>query len=363
MDILNKKAFQWLIRTKLYHLPFWVVYQLFWGLVFSRGEVFSWIGIEYIVMYTLTEGIGAYFNSYYLVPKLLRKKKYLWYVLALCGDIVFTSVLVSLGIYLIAYQIIGEWVSLQNLIYVYGSTSAFIGATFSSAATSIFVVMVLKLGKEWLKEQARNQELEREKLETELKFLRAQVNPHFLFNTINTIFFLIQSDSQKASGALSAFSDILRYQLYECNERTVSLKREVHYLDNFVALEKLRKGNGLAVSIDVSENLYGAQIAPFILMPFIENAFKHVSSQPDGKKYIHIALTQATGKLCFTVLNTKDSEGAVEPKTNTSVYYGGIGLTNVRRRLALLYPNQHQLRVEDGNDLYSVNLTLHLHEN
>ena len=361
METLPKRAYHWLIRTKLYHLPFWIIYQLFWGIIFYRSEVFTLIGLEYILMYTLTEAVGAYFNVYYLIPTLLRRKKYGAYLLALGANIVVTSGLVALGIFLISYQIAGEWVSVEQMVYVYGSPGALIGATFSSAATAIFVVMIVTLGKEWLNEQTKNQRLEKEKLETELKFLRSQFNPHFLFNTINSIFFLIQQDPPRATQALAAFSDIMRYQLYECNEATISLKKEVHYLTSFVALEKLRKGDRVAIELSVCENLNGSRIAPFILMPFVENAFKHVSGTTEQGKRIRISLQQHEGRLHFAVHNTK--EAFPEPTPAEMVSYGGIGLTNVRRRLALLYPDQHQLAIEEQPDAYSVNLTINLHEN
>ena len=344
-------------RFKLYHIPFWIGYQLFWMALFNSDNLLTWGSLVLIVLVSAAEAVGAYANIYYLIPAFLKKKHYVRYVLGFG-----IALLVSAGLTMLAYQVLfwgtmGQWTGVAAW---FGGTKNFYGAVFSMAFTAMAVVMIIKLGKEWIKGQQRNQLLEKEKLETELKFLRSQFNPHFLFNTINSIHFLIQKDPAMASDTLSKFSDLLRYQLYECNEQLIPLQKEIHYLSNFVSLEKLRQNGNLTVSLEVSENVNGAQIAPFILMPFVENAFKHVSRGKPGQHHIRICLQQQVSELHFRVENSKETRIANEKDL---VYYGGIGLTNVKRRLALLYPQQHTLHIDNQDDTYAVDLTLTLHEN
>ena len=346
-----------ILRFKLYHIPFWIGYQLFWGALFNSENLLHWGTLVLILLVSAAEAVGAYANIYYLVPAFLRKKHYARYVLGFG-----VALLISVGLTILAYQMLfwgvtGRWTGVEEW---FGGTKNFYGAIFTMAFTAMVVVMIIKLGKEWIKGQQRNQLLEKEKLETELKFLRSQFNPHFLFNTINSIHFLIQKDPAMASDTLSKFSDLLRYQLYECNEAHIPLQKEIHYLSNFVSLEKLRQNGNLTVSLEVSENINGTQIAPFILMPFVENAFKHVSRGKHRQHHIRICLQQQDHELHFHVENSKETRIITKKDV---VYYGGIGLTNVKRRLDLLYPQQHTLHIDNQDDTYAVDLTLTLHEN
>ncbi|MGB3777825.1 MAG: histidine kinase, partial [Tunicatimonas sp.] len=289
----------------------------------------------------------------------LRQQRYGWYALGFLLCVLLSSALTTLSYQAMYYAVNGNWNIAEG--WFRGSTyPQFLGITVMMGFTAVVFVMIVKLTKDWLKDQRHTQQLEKEKLETELKFLRSQFNPHFLFNTINSIHFLIQKDPELASDTLAKFSDLLRYQLYECNEARIPVKKEVHYLSNFVALEKLRNSERLSVTLDVSENVNGAQVAPFILMPFVENAFKHASKGKQQDNFIRVALRQSPQQLQFDVENSKEAGPAV---TQEAVHYGGIGLVNVRRRLDLLYPQRHTLRVDERDRTYAVHLTLDLDEN
>ncbi len=354
----KSRLYQSVVRYKLYHIVFWVGLQLFYTVLFNQENIFTWSTILYIIMVSVAQGVGAYLNIYYFIPSLLRRQRYGWYALAFLFCVLLSASLTTFTYHGMYYLSTGDW----NVAGTWfrGTYPQFLGIMVSLSFTAVVMVMIVKFTKDWLKDQKRTQELEKEKLETELKFLRSQFNPHFLFNTINSIHFLIEKDSKRASDTLSKFSDLLRYQLYECNEPKIPLKKEVHYLANFVALEKLRVSKNVPVVLDVSENVNGAQIAPFILMPFVENAFKHVSKGKQQQNFIRISLEQQEKQIQFTVENSQDT---VEPKSRDAVYYGGIGLTNVKRRLDLLYPQQHTLKIDSQNNTYSVQLTIDLHEN
>lgn len=227
---------------------------------------------------------------------------------------------------------------------------------FPSTIAAMTLGMSIKLGKNWLSAQRKQQILEKEKLETELKFLKSQFNPHFLFNTINSIFVLIDKNPVMASESLAKFSGLLRYQLYECNEAQIPLSREITYLKSFIELERLRQNDNIEIDVQIDpQNGSDLLIAPFILMPFIENAFKHVSVQQKRQNNIKIILHIQQNQLIFSVENTKSNMD-----TQEFISYGGLGLKNVQRRLNILYPNKHNLNIQNLQDSFKIRLQLEL---
>ncbi|REC43467.1 sensor histidine kinase [Chryseobacterium pennipullorum] len=195
-------------------------------------------------------------------------------------------------------------------------------------------------------------------LENQLKLLQDQINPHVVFNIMNHIHILMKTDTQLADFLLMKFSDILRYQLYDCNKPFVPLDKEIEYLQNLVEVEKLRWGNELDVKATWEMADKKSYIAPLLLVPFIENAFKYVCRLPGHKGYIKIISTQENGKLFFYVENSYSDMPMYKKKEGS----GGIGLQNVKKRLKLQYPNAHELKLETDDLIYKVTLTLHLSE-
>jgi LytS/YehU family sensor histidine kinase len=182
--------------------------------------------------------------------------------------------------------------------------------------------------------------MELEKLQTELAYLKSQINPHFLFNSLNTIFFQIDKENAVARDTLTKFSDMLRYQLYECNGHEISLDREVGYLRNYVDLQRLRKDERYQITIDVSGNPHGHTVAPLLFIPLVENAFKHLSHYPQGGNRVHVSL-RIDGEIDLTITNTRDNRPRpMQP--------GGIGLKNLQRRLELQYPGRHELHIRES---------------
>ncbi len=223
---------------------------------------------------------------------------------------------------------------------------------------SMTLAMSIKLTKNWVQTQRRQQLLEKEKLETELKFLKYQFNPHFLFNTINSIFFLIHKNPHMASASLAKFSDLLRYQLYECNDKQIPLEKEIAYLENFIELEKLRQNNNFEVTLQTHQSGHEPLgIAPFILMTFVENAFKHVSKHTHTLNWINIQVTVNQQQLYFSIANSRSYDAPADV-----VAYGGIGLQNVQRRLDLLYSGQYALDIQSDPASFAVKLRLNLSE-
>jgi two-component system, LytTR family, sensor kinase len=358
--VLNRSANHWFFKYKLYHLPFWFLYHwMWWTLVDGDpvkviGDMLSSPYILKFTFYFVFQAIGVYFNLYFLIPRFLDKGRYLLYVFLVMLTIVITAALIVPGYYATA------WLAGKTVDDLFGVTPShymyfFKANTLPSSTASMTLAMSVKLTKKWIETRNRERMLEKEKIETELKFLKSQFNPHFLFNTINSIFVLIHKDPGMASASLAKFSDLLRYQLYECNEHQIPLDLEVSYLKNFIELEKLRLEKNVSVDLEIAPDLPGNfSIAPFILMPFIENAFKHVSHNRHSNK-ISIRLYSNRSHLYFKVVN---STSPGDKAAQDVIKHSGIGLKNVQRRLQLLYPGKHELEIKREETEFYVSLQL-----
>ena len=195
-------------------------------------------------------------------------------------------------------------------------------------------------------------ELAKEKAETELSFLRSQINPHFLFNSLNTIYFQVDKNNTEARQTLLRFSDMLRYQLYDCNESKISIEKELGYLQDYIKLQQLRKDNNYEINWKAGEEIKNFSITPLLLIPLVENAFKHISHNSDKTNFIKLDLARSNGCFIFSIENSKeDGVKNTEPQ-------GGIGLNNVKRRLELEYPGKHELVINDNAYTFKVNLQL-----
>jgi two-component system, LytTR family, sensor kinase len=362
---IQPSRFDWFFKYKLYHLPFWFAYHSIWWIlrIGSVSEVvnnifFSPYSIKF-AFYVIFQAIGVYFNLYFLMPRFLEKGRYVSYVSLLVFTIICCASFITTGYY------VGAWWSGIPFQELYGVRpeqyfTFFTNNCLPSTVASMTLAMSFKLTKNGIEAKRRQQLLEKEKLETELKFLKSQFNPHFLFNTINSIFVLIHKNPDMASESLAKFSDLLRYQLYECNEQQIPLEQELTYLENFIELEKLRQDAAhfeLTVHMEPphSRNL---TIAPFILMPFVENAFKHVSQRKDRTNWIRLQIRFEGLRLYFDLSNSKSN-------VHSSVAFGqhrGIGLKNVQRRLDLIYPGKHHLTIHQDEDQFGVSLQFNLQE-
>ncbi|WP_371729447.1 sensor histidine kinase [Chitinophaga sp. SYP-B3965] len=356
--------YHWFFKYKLYHLPLWFIYHCMWWTLMigsvsavANNILYTPYSIKFL-FYVVFQAVGVYFNLYFLIPRFLEKGRYVQYVSLLIITIISVAALIVPGYY------VSAWISGRSLADLYGVQPGnyfyfFQLNTLSSSAASMTLAMSVKLAKNWIETKQRERLLEKEKLETELKFLKSQFNPHFLFNTINSIFVLIHKNPDMASESLAKFSELLRYQLYECNEQQIPLSHELIYLENFIELERLRQEQNVELSIEMEELHLQAgnfTIAPFILMPFIENAFKHVSQQPDQPNWIRMHLRFDKHQLHFDISNSISSQR----RSAEVLPYSGIGLKNVQRRLDLIYPASHQLTIQKETDQFRILLQLDL---
>lgn len=350
----------WLYKYKIYHIPFWIIYHLTWLVINTDSLANSWaylFGSELPVKfigYIIFQATGAYFNLYYLIPKFLSKGKFVVYILLLLLTILACSALIAAGYYLNTY------LSVKTFAELFGRASSdytyiFLRAALPSTAASMTLAMSVKLAKNWINTEREKLTLQKENLETELKYLKSQINPHFLFNTINSIYVLIHKSPDLASESLASFSDMLRYQLYECNDAFIPLRKELDFIEGFIELESLRlHEDQTELSIDINQQAdQSVQIAPFIILPFVENAFKHVSKRKNKVNFIRMQLA-----VCAEFVIHLEIENSRDPAR--SEVSSGIGLINVKRRLQLLYPDKHKLVISESAETFNVTLKLAL---
>jgi LytS/YehU family sensor histidine kinase len=289
----------------------------------------------------------VYLTNYVLIPKLLYKKMYV------CFGIAFVVLIVSSS--LIKMNIIGWVINDASMINFSGNLKTRIYDHLIPHFFLVIAGVALKLVVDYSKLQQRMAETAKEKAEAELNFLKSQINPHFLFNSLNSVYFLIDKNNTEARQSLHKFSDMLRYQLYELNGAKIPIEREVNYLKDYMDLQKLRKDNSYSVEFTSSPMVKGFSIEPLLLVPFVENAFKHISHYTHRNNFVKLELERSNGHFNFSIENSK------EPGKTTE-QHGGIGLVNVKRRLELLYPGKHTLHILNDKDMYKVKLTLKLDE-
>jgi len=214
--------------------------------------------------------------------------------------------------------------------------------------------LMIKLVKRWWLKQKETEQLAKEKTKAELQLLKAQVHPHFLFNTLNNIYFFTLTNSSQAPVMIKKLSGMLHYILHECNLPLVPLEKEIKMIRDYMALEKIRYAEQMQMTIDIKEDHGSKMIAPLLLIPFVENSFKHGASKMITQPWIKLTISIEEDRLHFIIMNSK-------PSTNESTSTkGNIGLKNVTKRLDLLYPGKHELNIVSEPDSYTVYLSLQL---
>ncbi len=218
-----------------------------------------------------------------------------------------------------------------------------------------FFAIAIKLLKYWYANQQAQQVLTQEKLQAELKFLKTQIHPHFLFNTLNNLYALTLKKSDKAPEMVLKLSELINYMLYECKSDQVPLSKEIKFIRNYVDIEKMRYGDKLDVDLKITGNIGERKIAPLILLPFVENSFKHGASENLSQSWVKISVDSHTDHLIIKVENSKSGENGQNGDA-------GIGIQNVRRRLDLLYNGKHELKIINGEETFLVVLSINTEE-
>jgi sensor histidine kinase YesM len=335
----------------LSHILFWLLYisfYVFQSAIFYKS-ISLWPAIGSITLTTSVDILATYFTVYVLLPEFLLKKRYLAF------SILF---LISAAIFVISQQALGYYVRyplfyphLTDQLKGFWNFNPFY--QFVSLYSVVGLFTAVKMIKFWFFNQQMKAELENRNKTSELALLRSQLNPHFLFNTLNNIDTLIMKDPQKASDSIIKLSEILRSVVYE-NEDLVPLANEVEYLNNYIDLQRLRLKDPDFVQFNVTGNIQQGKIAPMILIPFVENAFKHgIKNVTAPGIMIHLycegfnVVLEVKNFINDTVIQNKDARK-------------GVGMANTKRRLELLYPDNYELDIEKGSDFYRVKLLLKL---
>ncbi|MEZ5038665.1 MAG: histidine kinase [Saprospiraceae bacterium] len=327
------------------HLLFWVGVLLVY---YRNAQIRNWTAHYWTSMgWILPVDIAAvYFTAYFLVPRYLLQKKYSTFLILFFLSNTF-FVLLENAIY--------HFYVNPTLYEGYDRPFFFLPTIWNiilGMDIYVFLFCGIQLYQYWIRDQKKQSELIQQSLSSELALLRSQINPHFLFNTLNNIDLLVFKNQQKASDSIVKLSEIMRYMLYEANTESVPLYKELQYLESMIDLIRLRVKDPAFIAFEVSGDTNGKMISPMLLVPFVENAYKH--GKKTGKAPgISIKLNITNSHYEFYVFNRKDT-GYVEAKDFT----GGIGLSNVKRRLALLYPDKHELNIKESNDTFEVFLSL-----
>jgi two-component system, LytTR family, sensor histidine kinase AlgZ len=333
-------------REVLFHAAFWVVYIPFivthiasyhsvpriqWGRVVWGSS----ISISYLVAL-------SYLNYFYFIPRFLLRKKTGRFIAAFAASFLVLT-LFRVGVETLAFGKSWKIASPDR-------TQMIIESTISDLFI-VFFIGLLRFASDWLELDSRRRQLETEKLNAELKFLKAQVNPHFLFNTLNNLYYLSTIKSDTAPLVIAKLSEVMRYMIYDSNQEMIQLAKEIEYMQHYISLERLRLKEGVLLDFNIVGNT-DLLIAPLILISFLENAFKHGVTGGNDQCWIKARLTIDEDHLVYSIANSKVGIGEGKREGD------GVGLKNVKRRLDLSYPQKHQLHIDDRDASYSVVLTI-----
>jgi signal transduction histidine kinase len=335
---------------------------LFWGIIWMLIPFLlsnAWDNWYRFLLRGIVIGAGValvvFVNLEVLVPRLFFRKKIGWYVAA--GFVLLAIVL------LLTYWDQApwyQWLSLSDKPHTPRRQGGGMYEGFRWIARSVpFITSLIGSALFEIAAYANQKEteavaLQKEKLETELKFLKSQINPHFLFNTLNNIYTLTVLRAESAPEHLLRLSEILRYMLYDCTADRVPLKKEIDYIRNYISLKLLKDSKGMNVKAELDDSQPDLLIAPMLFVPFIENAFKHSHVEDLAKGWIRIRLRTGEQTVHFEVENSLPEKGYTKDRT------GGIGLENIKRQLELIYPGQYELQLGEKDETFSVSLKIRL---
>jgi two-component system LytT family sensor kinase len=335
------------VSRVLMHVGFWLfwLFRTFYDIV----SLYGWGPGEllFMLVYAATQIPMMYFHLYFLVPQLLNKGRYVIYAVCTIA-LVFAYSYVNYNL----LNLIPASISNAGLIdYISQLNSQY---DIIEGFFTLVITYSIKYAGQVRSTQTRLLKLQRDNLTLELNALKAQINPHFLFNTLNNIYSLALRKSDKTADMVLRLSDMMRYVLYECNSGAVALEREVEFVSNYVELERIRHGNHVSINYALHGDMEDKWIEPLLLIPVVENSFKHGINAQMENSYVTIKLDVKEDALSLSVENSIPVNGAMLKEK------GGIGLENVRKRLELIYPGKHTLEIAPYNDRFLVTLQLNL---
>jgi len=351
------------------HLLFWFVWGLYSGFLHALSPLlkpqspyisnlpFS-IGASFLQL--LPQAIIAYSALYLVVPLFIKRKQFLLSGLCFIGSWIIGSILNMFLLTphipaIMSWLLPGDYFRYMNRPPQLGF---FIGvlAAFKGNFTAAGFLVVLRYVKQWYLKEQRNMQLQKENTESQLQLLTARVHPRFLFNTLNNIYSKIQVESSEGSKMIMELSDMLRYILNEGSKTLVPLQKELTMIQDYINLEKIRYGNQLDLHVSLPQNADNLQIAPLLLLPFVENSFKHGASKFLKAPWIKLRIEINGRMLTMKLMNGKDPEPQKIQSTS------GIGINNVKKRLELLYAGRYEMKITDVPQVYATDLSIELSE-
>lgn len=339
-------------RVFLVHFSFWLVYLSFFFYQlsnFRRGREIDWEQAAWfgLAQFAFTMAM-AYLNYFYLLPRFLSHKKFWRY---LVGFIIPFAIIITTRVHVQRYLIDGYTYQRQ---YFY-STFYIVEISVITLFITVFIGMI-KIAGDWFELAARQREIENQRLTAELNFLRAQINPHFLFNTLNNLYYLAYTGSSNTTEVINRLSQMMRYMIYDTNANLVPLTKEIEYMQNYISLERLRLNDEIPIGFEIEGDTESVLIAPLILITFLENAFKHGVSNNNPAAWVNIRIRVDENTCTYTVENSKMPQAAEHDERKKS----GLGLQNVKRRLELSYPGRYRLKEVNKEDRYFIELKIML---
>lgn len=331
----------------LMHVGFWLfwLFRTFYDIV----SLYGWGPGEllFMMVYAATQIPMMYLHLYFLVPQLLNRKRYLVYAVCTVA-LVFAYSYVNFNL----LRLIPASISNPGLIdYINQLNSQY---DIIEGFFTLVITYSIKYAGQVRSTQTRLLQLQRDNLTLELNALKAQINPHFLFNTLNNIYSLALQKSDQTADMVLRLSDMMRYVLYECNSGAVALEREVEFMSNYVELERIRHGKHVSINFTLSGDTGDKKIEPLLLIPLVENSFKHGINAQMENSYVNIQFEVNDHTVRLSVENSIPANGTLMKEK------GGIGLDNVRKRLELIYPGNHRLEISPFKNRYLVTLQLNL---
>jgi two-component system LytT family sensor kinase len=348
---LDKVYEGWSFERLSRHFIYWGFWTLLWptiNMAKQDGSFSQFLLFELTVL--PVKLIYSYLVLYLLIPRFLNKKKYLPFI----GWFAALGLLAGIAVGFLDVHIISPIIFGKDS-YPVGLDVKVIYKMIDQMQTVAFVIVIKVVQRQMLEERS-SQILARQKLDAELKLLKNQLQPHFLFNTLNNLYGMVLTKDEKAPDLLLKLSDVLSYMLYECNDQFVLLEKEVKILKDYMKLEKIRYGKKLNLTFSTDGDFSNKKVAPLLYFPLIENAFKHGPAKLDRESGVIIHLSMQKEELHFMVRNERIEIGE---QTQQNIA-GGVGLENVKARLSLLYPDRHELNIKKTEQHFEVNLTLHL---
>jgi len=339
------------------HAAFWTTRIFFLSLTYLVFEYnfsksfFSnyWAGLKFVLFLTLIAEVGfCYLVIYYLAPKYFFRKKYVAFSATL---ILFTFIFCMLAIVYVYWS--PEDPNDKNNLFAF-SWSNTMDFVFVGPPATCFIILSIKMFKSWNQKQQEKLMLIKANTDAEMQLLKAQVHPHFLFNTLNNIYSFTLTKSPQASVMARHLNDTLSYMINECSVEYVPLQKEIKLLQDYISLEQVRYGNRLDIQTEIIGDIEGKKISPLLLIPFLENSFKHGASKILEYPWINLWIEIKNTELEFSLSNSK-------PSSNDDCNQKkGIGLKNVKKRLALLYPQTHSLSIESSPGIFAVKMKVPL---